>query len=941
MIQMLNQDGTVSFERIDNIRDNFEDAFAKKQLGAAMKDIVVKSVPNHVNNSTMFEDDNIKTILTNAISEIASTAYTEKELNGKAGYIGSLKETIKEYASMEADYRMEKATAVYEAVNDKIEASAEIRDIFSLENLKFSTEELKERFTSEMEYKYGSEAEDIVADIGKEVGAAIANAEEKNIIINETSKAITDQKKELEEELQIDDENPNENEDNSGDDTERVSSQDLDGSETEFDNDEEDPDIDGANDTAEETETVSEESFEFSEEGFSISEKDRSSVIEMLDREKEKILKIIMSNYDRIEESLKDMSGSKFGKDVDWQKNNIKLKLTKTEFEKLYKQKFDVSLDKLRGKKGNFITGNSKSKFDFDIAIVKGIENWKVWSIAITTILFGLLGAAIQIAIICNDENEKNIKEIKRRVKSELDYSFVKLIVKRHINKTHHPYTNDATIYLRTTFNLAKINKKGLESFKFDLPEVTRNIMTGVEEVDTVIESLKENIDNAIDEGQISIGVPDTTVHYQEPATTEPEQVSDYTNPDNEKSADNSDIDGVTDKPEITEGEPEDNSTAIASTLSIPTLNNMSSEDYREYTDLIFGNENLGKTLVPLSPVKFDSLPEFSEKTLTALYLRSTEGLTSLQNMMNARFDMLSEIVSREEDETLTAKLENYKKKSQEAFDDANIIRDMMNSIGLDTFGIENVNDPISLLVGSKFYHFAKGDLKFSTYSPKKEWKSVEDGINAAFDLALIKNELRKAHENKDADTMISLKNELGSRESLYYENLIGFEGDEEKKNAISNLIKLDDIDFSPEFIEVNKFTDSLKFAVDTTKVKTTKPEVSNEEKHKQIFDKAKNRIEFITNKDLTDDQKEIINAMIEGRDISDYAPTPFEKFVLKIGEDKVKEDRDFELGGESAGAIQDEACLRAVLYSFVNKVKPFSQKSIDEFNAYILGETA
>ena len=336
MVQLLDSDGTVAFERIDNIRDNFEDAFAKKQLGAAMKDIIVKSVPDHINKSNMFEDDNIKAILTNAVSEIASTAYTEKELNGSAGYIGSLKETIKEYASMEADYRMEKAMAVYEANDNKVEASAEIRDIFSLENLKFSTEELKERFISEMEYKFGSEAEDIVTEIGKEVGVAIADAEKKNLIINETSKAITDQKKELEKELQVDDEEPEENEDNSGDETGGDDSQELDGSETEFDNDEEDPDVDGANDTAEETDNV------------------------------------------------------------------------------------------------------------------------------------------------------------------------------------------------------------GSESYRFKIPKTIRSYVTGIEEVDTVIESLKENIDDAIEEGQISIGIPDTTVHYQEPVTSEPEQVSDYTNPDNEEPTDNS-----------------------------------------------------------------------------------------------------------------------------------------------------------------------------------------------------------------------------------------------------------------------------------------------------------------------------------------------------------------------------------------------------------------
>lgn len=47
MEQLLNADGTPSFTNISNLRTNFEESFARKQLGATMKSIVIKSI-NHI-----------------------------------------------------------------------------------------------------------------------------------------------------------------------------------------------------------------------------------------------------------------------------------------------------------------------------------------------------------------------------------------------------------------------------------------------------------------------------------------------------------------------------------------------------------------------------------------------------------------------------------------------------------------------------------------------------------------------------------------------------------------------------------------------------------------------------------------------------------------------------------------------------------------------------
>ena len=54
MEQLLNADGTPSFTNISNLRTNFEERFARKQLGATMKSIVIKCI-NHIENNKVFK----------------------------------------------------------------------------------------------------------------------------------------------------------------------------------------------------------------------------------------------------------------------------------------------------------------------------------------------------------------------------------------------------------------------------------------------------------------------------------------------------------------------------------------------------------------------------------------------------------------------------------------------------------------------------------------------------------------------------------------------------------------------------------------------------------------------------------------------------------------------------------------------------------------------
>ena len=699
MEQLLNADGTPSFTNISNLRTNFEESFARKQLGATMKSIVIKSI-NHIENNNAAEvlsDEKIRGIVKGSIEDVADKCFTNDELNGSS-YIGGLKRIVKEYAGMEAAYREDLANAILATESDKAVAGGKILELFSTENLKFTDRNLFKRYNDELESTFALEGEEIVTEIGKEVGAAIAEAEEKNVIINETSKVIQDKQDEIREELATTDDDDEEGEDTSSD------------------NDE-----------------------------------------------------------------------------------------------------FDDSED----------DGEEQS----------------------------------------DDEG-----------------------------------TNDD----ETT------STEGLEDF------------------DTEITTIEENLDTSlisdIENGKITIGVPDTT-HTEDT--------------DGAANVDITDVSEHTDDGAVGNETPDQVPTDL--TVSTPnegeepeTNDTVSVEGYgtKEYLDHKYGNENLGKVIVPLSPTKLDMIDVPKTNALACVYAKGSEGIDSLRTVVSARFDILEDIVNREHDEELTKKFDEYKKFAIESFDGAVDIQNSMAAIGITPYGLIDKEDPVSLYIGSKAHRYLSRDLSIKNKNPKKSFESLNDAIDAAFDIAILKD---AARNSKTKDDLIALNKERASREDLFWNNIVGLDGDEEKKDQIKNILQFADLDIDTKALVDTEYLNSINIALDTQKVPV--PGKSEDEIHEELFNNAKERIESFLGKDIDGSQIDIIHAMIEGRDTSDYAPTTFEKFIIKLGTDEALEKnggKDFEVGQESAELIKNKAIILTALNAFVDKTNPMNVHDTKEFKEYI-----
>ena len=702
MEQLLNSDGTPSFTSISDLRNNFEESFAKKQLGASMKTIIVKSLNNidNANAADLLTDEKIRGIVKGSISDISDKCFTNDELNGSS-YIGGLKKIVKEYAGMEADYREDLANAILSTEKDRKVASEKIFNLFSIESLKFSAKGLAGRFEDELNASFAMEAEELVTEIGKEVGAAIAEAEEKNVIINETSKVIQDKQDEIREELSTTDE----------DDEEESS-----------DNDEEE--FDDSEDTGDEPENEEETTDENSD---------------------------------------GDVAGIE---DYDNEVNDIETNL--------------------------------------ENALNTDIENGNI----------SVVDGDISVNTEEGDTTANNTDDV------------------------------------------------------IDVAEHTEDGAVGNENPDQVPDDISET---SVDDAPTN-------------ETVEPDQ---------------------------------------------------SVEGYGtvEYRKAKFGNENLGKVIVPLSPTKLDFIDVPKTLSLATVFAKATESNDSLRSVIGARFDILEDIVNREHDEELTNKFNDYKKFALEALDDAQEIQYNMNAIGITPFGLEDTEDPITYYIGAKAYKYLSHNLKVKNLTPKKEFKSVEDAIDAAFDVVVMKDKARNAKTNED---LIAINKDRAAREDLFWSNIININTDEEKKDQIKNILQFGDLNIDKSALVDNEYLKSLDIALDT--LKTPVPGKSEDEIHEELFNKSKERIESFLGKDLDMDQIETIHALIEGHDTSDFAPTVFEKFIIKLGSDKVVEagDHNFNVSQEDADLIKNKAIVLTALNSFVDKTNALSEHDTKEFKEYI-----
>jgi hypothetical protein len=374
----------------------------------------------------------------------------------------------------------------------------------------------------------------------------------------------------------------------------------------------------------------------------------------------------------------------------------------------------------------------------------------------------------------------------------------------------------------------------------------------------------------------------------------------------------------------------------------------------KEYLNLKFSNESIGKTIVPISPNQIDQNNIPSLKALTSIYIKGSE---NLRDYIDARFDKLKEFIDRENDDELTSKYNNLRERSNEAFNNASVIKDKLWQAGFTPFGIIDPSNKLSIFIGRKLIKtinsghkvtFSLEDLeeeqnpKFGKELDEKDatseenvnegehgtpphdltdYNSVEHLINQSFDLCAT-----KIRYNRNPST--KLKQEILSKEGILFENISTLP--EDQKQAVINVMNLSEIDWDGSILVKDEFVNSLKLAVTNIQVITSKAVDQND----AIKERAIVNLEGIFGRALIDDEKNLIAAIISGVDSTDIVPSVFEKFLLKEAK---KEPIDSELGQENIEFIKNKSKCLLAIHTTVNKLNILSQEDLKEFNDYLL----
>ena len=1021
----------ITFDNLFDARDQFQTNFAKKELGGIMKNIVIQATPQ---NNQVYADDEIVKLLNGAMNDVADAAFGNTDNDNS--FMGGLKELVNRYASIEADYRFQQAEAKQQFKNVTLDNEKGREELYGLFKRKYSITDptLLKRYRAELSSYLSTEAEDIVISIGKEVGEAIVKAQQKQAVVTETLKAITDEKEDILKELTDDEEEEEEEKpatDTSGD-------VDMDGSETDFDNDEnsddeedssaldnfeegddgnsslvgdagaesfDDPTVGSDTTTADDAgEPLMDDGFIFADDTVSVSQDipvENDNVVltetspndpelatisevkgieeeleenvndklnevnisvtevsdeEVPDNEEEVAEKLETENPSEEEEIKPDITPSdvddpgnfsnnvEFPKDSDVSSENITfvnseeafLYFGNIEFKKfhleLQKEYYQQSLEGI----GDFLKKIPKS---FSAVAkdkrekIKGFIQKHFGSRAECLVkMHGFLSA-----IKNNKEKIKNAFK-KQNKQGQEGWPEFKAIMSALGFGAGFAVVLEGILTILTGAGLASIPVIGGAAAAMAIVIGIIEIIIGALLMMPYIIFMRHTMNNDVAARDLLHEMSCTIREYKKAKSKDIKsslirmfKKQWKTLQDLIKKQPFLWKDKIKDLPKYDQCE---------EFYDDYCGGNSSSENYdykmtrEEYNKMIYGNENIGAVLYPLSPSRIDEKKLPSMKALAAVFVKGEE---TLPNFIDARFSQLKEIAGVEQDEEFTKKVNDYETLSKEALNLAIQQRNALNNVGLAPWGLVDPMhpDPIAFAVGKKLYKKCKGTLGNSysaeSISPMRKIESVEDAIDVIFGLECIK----KSYEVSGLPVYYTVYKSL---EETLWTNVLNFPDDE--KQAIHNVAEISKLDIDEKALIETDFLTSIELAVDNM---TTKPGETGDA-NSDIVSKAKERVSAYLTREPDSEEMGIIEAICSGKDAVDYMPTLFEKFIIKLGKDNIQDD-DFELtptdtAKENLDAIQiiNRAKCLTTLHEFINGANVLSGKSLEEFNDHILG---
>ena len=285
--------------------------------------------------------------------------------------------------------------------------------------------------------------------------------------------------------------------------------------------------------------------------------------------------------------------------------------------------------------------------------------------------------------------------------------------------------------------------------------------------------------------------------------------------------------------------------------------------------------ESFAIKTVPSHPRTFD---EMKLPSVIDVASESCSVVGDINKELNIQFDSLSygirQIGEAKSEEALRAKMDELKSISTEAFKLAEGFKNSLYDMGLSSDGLVNSKEN-TFFCAANLIKMVAGTRKVNdTVLP---YNSAENVLANAFDVLQLRKECKFAVGEVDQGKA----DELYSREAMFYRNIAAIEDPELKKEA-SAVIDLTDMKLE-KALTTNFITD---YKIKAWEVNVGKD--ANSKMNEIVTNRVKDSFEKLWGRELNDTEMEIIQAVTSGKDVTAIAPSPYEKFAIKLTKDAV-----------------------------------------------------
>ena len=343
----------------------------------------------------------------------------------------------------------------------------------------------------------------------------------------------------------------------------------------------------------------------------------------------------------------------------------------------------------------------------------------------------------------------------------------------------------------------------------------------------------------------------------------------------------------------------------------------------------LFTARSLAEKRVPLNLRKFMSMPL---PDVNALSSECVNAGGNIKEEFSTRLDGLKLMNKQSWDEqskeSATEKINSYGKIIGDAISNAGTYNKILTTLGITPQGLIRANENTFAIARNIINRFI---LKKQFVSPTvRPYNSKENVFANAFDIVQLRQFINRQKEPKT-----EMIDDLESRESVLYHNMINWDDDDVKKEAIL-IINLSRFNFqkamSPNFI-----TDY--------KIKVWEENIgdkSNIEINKEVKKRVADKFSKLWGRDLNSEELAIIDATTNQEDVTNIVPTPYEKFLISMSKEAIlahgSEDilKGASLSIEEKKNIEWKARLMTSVYKTAEAFNILGHNDKENFNKFI-----